>query len=953
MNQLFTFLILFTVNFALYGQEICNNAIDDDGDSFIDLNDDECDCEGFGEVIESLIPNPSFEERTCCPIGISELHCAIDWNQASDGTSDYFNTCGDFIFLGGCVPPMFPLPGAPGGEGFTGFLVEGSIPMFGLEYIGTEDLLTPLLSGTAYTLKLFTAYGLGNLDLEFSIYGTPDVTDLPWDGYECPLGVGSWELLTSEPVIYTLDGAWHELTLTFTPSVDIYAIALGGSCDKDGPLSYYYLDELTLNTSDVFSDIFETGSLCYGDLMLNASTDTSGGTWQWYKDGIALLGETGTSVDVDVYGYGDYSAVYTIGEICQELNHSVMDPVVITADFDFTSHCAGEELDFTNSSFYGGGLEPTWLWDFGDGGTSTVENPSHTYVTAGSYLVELIAFNHAGCNDTIEIEVTIDLTPTADFEFVVGDFSSEDGLTEVCPESTILFNDLSTIADPGIITSWSWDFGDGGSSALENPTHDYASTGAYIIILTVEAENGCSSAYGLIIAVTEGLGLELITSEPTCYGYTDGSITVNVIGGGDELLFTIADADGNVLNEDNSNTVNELSSGWYFIEVNDSSECGGRDSIFLDQPGQLAVDLTVYDVLCNGLETGWAIVDSVFNFTGDYNQINYFWNPNPAGVNGLGADSIWGVVAGNYALTVTDENGCSDTVNFEIIKSPPLFVSVDTRPALCRTFGYQNGNGVVFGDVTGGVPDYTYLWTNLTTGETTPNTTWGGRNPGNYQFTVTDAYGCVINSIVFLDSINPQAIFSVNSAQLNTDNQGTAPVEVEFVNESINFAHADDPLSDTTFFWNLDHPAASWYLTHNYFEIIDSTYLARGQSYQVDVCLIALNKNNCSDTACKILTIYEPIKFSDVNIFSPNGDGINDVFTFEFKAASIAEFECVIVNRWGVLITELTSITDGWDGTNKNGVLVEDGVYFYSYKARTDNNTLLVGQGNIQVIGGN
>ena len=120
----------------------------------------------------------------------------------------------------------------------------------------------------------------------------------------------------------------------------------------------------------------------------------------------------------------------------------------------------------------------------------------------------------------------------------------------------------------------------------------------------------------------------------------------------------------------------------------------------------------------------------------------------------------------------------------------------------------------------------------------------------------------------------------------------------------------------------------------------------------MDVCLIALNKNNCSDTACKILTIYEPIKFSDVNIFSPNGDGINDVFTFEFKAASIAEFECVIVNRWGVLITELTSITDGWDGTNKNGVLVEDGVYFYSYKARTDNNTLLVGQGNIQVIGG-
>lgn len=48
-----------------FGQEICDNAIDDDGDSFIDLNDDECACEGFMGEITSLIPNPSFEEMDC------------------------------------------------------------------------------------------------------------------------------------------------------------------------------------------------------------------------------------------------------------------------------------------------------------------------------------------------------------------------------------------------------------------------------------------------------------------------------------------------------------------------------------------------------------------------------------------------------------------------------------------------------------------------------------------------------------------------------------------------------------------------------------------------------------------------------------------------------------------------------------------------------------------------
>ena len=950
MKKLLLILFLLPSSFVLYSQEICNNAIDDDGDTFIDLNDTECVCEGFGGVIESLIPNPSFEERTCCPATFSELFCANDWDQASWATSDYFNFCGFDGYLGE-VYPMLPLPGEPGGEGFAGFHVWGSSY---LEYIGTEVLLSPLLAGTSYTIHLYTAYSHGDLDLEFCLYGSPDIADMPWDGTLCPIGVGSWELLTSQDITYTPDGAWQEVTLTFTPAVDLNVIAIGGPCmpEGSGDICYYYVDELTLLDSESFSDISESGSLCEDNLTLTATTDTTGGSWQWYKDGIALLGETGTTIDADFYGLGEYSAVYTVGDNCQRSDHTVSDPAGITADFDFSLICLGEEMNFTNTSVYGGGPDPTWLWDFGDGGTSATENPNHVYATAGTFIVELIAIIEGGCNDTIEITVTVDPIPLADFEFLIGGLSSEDGLTGGCTQNTIEFNDLSIITDPGIITTWSWNFGDGGTSALENPSHDYAVPGTYTITLTVETANGCSSTYSLDIIMTESLGLDLISNEPTCYGYTDGSVTVNVIGGGDGLIFTISDADGNVLNEDNSNTANELGSGWYFIEVIDGSECSGNDSIFIDQPGQLAVDLTVFDVLCNSFETGWAIVDSVLNFTGDYDQISYFWNPNPAGVNGLGADSTWGLGAGNYILTINDENGCSHVVDFEITEPSPLVITIDTRPALCRTFGYQNGNGVVFGDVSGGVPDYNYLWTDLTTGETTPNTTWGGRNPGNYELTVTDANGCVVNSTVFLDSINPQAIFSVNSAQLNADYQGTAPVEVEFINESINFAHADDPLSDTTFFWNLDHPAASWYLTHDYFEIIDTTYQARGQSYQVEVCLIALNKNNCSDTACKILTIYEPIKFSDVNIFSPNGDGINDVFTFEFKAASIAEFECVIVNRWGVLITELTSITDGWDGTNKNGVLVEDGVYFYTYNARTDNNTLLVGQGNIQVIGG-
>ena len=364
------------------------------------------------------------------------------------------------------------------------------------------------------------------------------------------------------------------------------------------------------------------------------------------------------------------------------------------------------------------------------------------------------------------------------------------------------------------------------------------------------------------------------------------------------------------------------------------------------------MNLTTFNVLCFGDQTGWARVDEVINFTGDEAAISYFWNPNPPGVDGVGADSLWSLGAGNYTVTINDENGCSEVFDFEITEPEEIIVTVDTRPALCRVFSYQNGNGVVFGDATGGVPSYNYLWTNDETGETIVNTTWGGQNPGNFTLAVTDQNGCVVTESVYLDSINPEAIFTVVSDQLNGDCQGTADVEVQFINESINFSDSLDPLADTLFFWNLNSPNGGWEITDDYFYSPDTTYEAEGATYYMEVCLVAINKNDCKDTTCKTVTIYEPISFDNVNVFSPNGDGKNDIFTFEFRSASISQFECVIVNRWGVVIDELTSITDGWDGTDRNGDRVKDGTYFYTYKAITDNNSALEGQGTINVVGG-
>jgi PKD repeat protein len=91
------------------------------------------------------------------------------------------------------------------------------------------------------------------------------------------------------------------------------------------------------------------------------------------------VGETGESVDVSGYGMGTYTAQYLLSGNCLRLSKSVYFDDAVDADFTFENVCLGETIDFENVSTIPEGGSPTWEWDFGDGGTSTDESPSHTF----------------------------------------------------------------------------------------------------------------------------------------------------------------------------------------------------------------------------------------------------------------------------------------------------------------------------------------------------------------------------------------------------------------------------------------------------------------------------------------------------------------------------------------------------------------------------------------------
>ncbi|MDG2440483.1 MAG: PKD domain-containing protein [Crocinitomicaceae bacterium] len=711
----------------------------------------------------------------------------------------------------------------------------------------------------------------------------------------------------------------------------------------------YTQDVIVLDDPDVILTV-TPDEICLGETVTYTLTGDAD-SYVWSEPGIT----DGIPYEPADLGLFTIEVTGAAGACSSSATADVTVHAVPEANFlvDPLDYCIDELIPFFNTSIVEDASDTTWLWEFGDGSTSGVIHAAHAYGAAGTYTVTLTATTNHGCSDDYSVDIVVHDSPTASFEFSVAGFSSEDGATGGCVDNVVIFENTSTIPVPETITDSFWNFGDGSTSTEFEPSHTYVSSGTYTITLTVTSEYGCTSTITKTIIMIDELTLDLVVSEPSCYGFSDGSIIVNIDAFTGEVIYSITDPSGTLLNVDNSNAANSLSSGWYYINVTDESACDGVDSIYLDQPTQIDIDLTVSNAICYGENSGWARVDSVYNTTGSYSFVSYGWDPNPAGVGGIGADSTWNLTEGDYIVTINDENGCSRVFDFSITEPDSLyFVEFGYDPAYCRLFDYQSGNGVVFASAAGGTPDYNYEWTNLETGETTINTTWGGLNPGNYEIIATDGNGCVITQALFLDSLNPIAAFEMTSDQFTAEFEGYAPMDVHFVNQSENYSNPNNPSGESTFMWNFEYDAIDWELTNDFDETFDWSYQARGISYDVNVCLIAINKNGCADTACKIINIYEPLTFEAVNIFSPNGDGKNDTFTFEFKTSSISEFKCTIVDRWGLVITELNSITDGWDGSDKGGNKCPDGVYFYSYEAITDSGVAILGQGTLQLIGG-
>jgi PKD repeat protein len=162
-----------------------------------------------------------------------------------------------------------------------------------------------------------------------------------------------------------------------------------------------------------------------------------------------------------------------------------------------------ENVTFTDQSTDPDGTITGWKWDFDDGSTSTQRNPVHKFVAKGKYDVKLTVTDNDGLTNSVTKTVWVGFKPP------VAKFTYTPDHPRV--GRTVQFADQSTDAD-GTIESWSWTFGDGGTSSERNPHHRYALEGSYTVKLTVKDNDGLTSTFSKIIFV-EALEVEELFAE--------------------------------------------------------------------------------------------------------------------------------------------------------------------------------------------------------------------------------------------------------------------------------------------------------------------------------------------------------------------------------------------------------------------------------------------------------
>lgn len=421
--------------------------------------------------------------------------------------------------------------------------------------------------------------------------------------------------------------------------------------------------------------------------------------------------------------------------------------------------------------------------------------------------------------------------------------------------------------------------------------------GTYTVTVT-DTDTGISQTFTVEI---EDLVLTFESSSlPSACGNNTGSIAF--VAGNGESPYTYSVDGGTTLSGDNP--VTGLSSGAYNLLIKDANGCIGEGTEIINDEGGMTIDeLTLQHPNCIDDCDGVATVSLSAGGTPPY---TYTWfDGNGEELNETGS-TLSGLCVGNYSVSVVDANGCTAAEAFSIDAAEPS----DATFALTD---YCEGAQNAASDVAsaGGVFELTSPLGDGATINASTGSISNGVAGTTYTVEYTTTGGCSSSIETVTVNAIPDVSFTASPME------GNPPLDVDFVNTS---SGADN------YNWNFGDGSSE-----NTNDItLFHTYEDAGS---FNVVLTGTTDAGCSDTATvQIVVAYPGMDYEFPNVFTPNGDGQNDLFKLVYNE-NIAYIEVIILNRWGVVLYEYEGedINQfGWNGKVKNnGADCTEGTYFY------------------------
>ncbi|MDD4576836.1 MAG: T9SS type A sorting domain-containing protein, partial [Bacteroidales bacterium] len=264
-----------------------------------------------------------------------------------------------------------------------------------------------------------------------------------------------------------------------------------------------------------------------------------------------------------------------------------------------------------------------------------------------------------------------------------------------------------------------------------NGSEDEDPTGleAYVYSVFVFDNNNCSEIENVVINEPEQIVAEFDITN-TCYNTDDGAITITVFGGTPPYSYIWS-------NDETTHNVSGLYADTYYVTVTDYNLCEAVFSAIVEQaPSEIEIDYTVTDVRCHGGNTG----EIDLTVSGSVAPYSYSWS------SGSTNEDISNLTAGDYIVTVTDSYNCIAVETISISEPEALsieFTVIDDTTNSCL--------GEIYAEISGGTLPYDYQWYDPQMQNTQIADSLCS---GHYMLLVTDANGCVVSEIAFVDAGN-------------------------------------------------------------------------------------------------------------------------------------------------------------------------------------------------------